>query len=110
MRSARSVSAEALGVVSPEKDKAGVVAGLMSTQIAVDSRDSELSNQHPQAADELGAREFKDLQRRFEAAGWGLHPLHDESLLACRWGLTKVIVGIGAARRFLSMVGGDHGL
>jgi hypothetical protein len=108
MTALQNVSAAALGAVAPEKDKAGVVAGLMGTQIAVDSRDSELPNQQLQAVDELGAREFKDLQRRFEAAGWALHPLHDESLVACRWGLTKVLVGIGAARRFLAMVGGAH--
>jgi hypothetical protein len=111
MRALPQVSAVALGVVSPEKDKAGVVAGLIGTQkYAVDSRNSETSRPDPQASDELGISEFNRLQRRFSELGFGLYPLTGDSLIATRWGMSKVLHGAGSARAFLAMVGGGRGI
>lgn len=106
MRAPMAVSAGALGQVTPTSENTPRQRGVLGAQIAVANRDSEPSSTQSQASDELGAREFEDLQRRFEALGYALHPLHDDRVLVCRWGLAKVIVGIGAARRFLSLVGG----
>lgn len=106
MRRPSRNSAAALGNVTPKCDEARRQPGSIGAiRAALTDRDSQPANDGPQASDELGAREFRDLQRRFEAAGFALHPLHDESLLVCRWGLSRTLVGIGAARRFLSMVG-----
>lgn len=108
MQAPTHVSAVALGPVPPKSDKARLQPGSIEVQTTVNSKDSEPRRLEHQVSDELGAREFNDLQHRFAAAGFALHPLHDETLIACRWGMTKTLVGIGAARRFLAMVGGAH--
>lgn len=111
MGASRPVSAEALGAITPEKDKAGTVAGPVgSRKIAVDSRNSETSQPKSQAADELGISEFYRLQQRFAEVGFSLYPLTGDSLIATRWGMTRVLHGAGSARAFLAMVGGSHGL
>ncbi|WP_457443789.1 hypothetical protein [Roseateles sp. P5_E4] len=99
------ISAAALGNVTPKCDEARRQPGSIgANRAALNSLNSQSVNEGLQAADELGAREFSDLQRRFEAAGFALHPLHDETLIACRWGMTRTLVGVAAARRFLNMV------
>lgn len=109
MRASPKVSAVALGVVTPEKDRAGVVAGSKGSQkIAVDTRHSEGSQQQSQASDELGISEFYRLQQRFAEVGFGLYPLTGDSLIATRWGMTKVLYGVGSARAFLAQIGGGH--
>lgn len=108
MRTPLNVSAAALGDVSPEKDKAGVVAGLGDFQNAVDIRDSELRDLQAQAVDELGVAAFNTLQRRFGLLGYGLFPLTDDTLLVthARLGLHRTLYGMGSARAFLQLAGG----
>lgn len=51
-------------------------------------------------------RQFADLERKLVQLGFKLHPLHDDTLLVERWGISRVLADLAAAERFLSQVGG----
>ena len=49
---------------------------------------------------------FKALQARYERLGWTLYVLDGDSLIAGRWGMSKVLRNRSAALDFLHQVGG----
>lgn len=109
MASVHHIGAPAPGLVTPKSDKARHgVAGLVGVQTEISSRNSEPLQAELQASDELGIREFNELQQRFARLGFGLYPLADNTLLATRWGMSRVLRGHGSARAFLVQVGGAH--
>jgi len=102
MPAAPHVSAAALGVVSPEKDKAGIGPGLIGSQIAVDARDSADSHEE--------RKRFATLQARAALKGIVLIASQDErgrpEWLVSWYALARAFTSLGDVADWLDRVEG----
>lgn len=102
MAPVNSVSAVALGSVTPTCDNARVVPGVIEVQgSGVDSRDSADSREDRKL--------FTTLQARLALLGYSLTELAGGTFLVSRWNLTLHLSDLIGVRTFLHRVGGGRG-